>query len=291
VTQEGFDEFTFDLDDEWILDTAHFDALPFVFEGLADEPEPEDAEPQISRADELQQEWGTELGQLWRLPSRTEGQEHRLICGDCTDATVVERVMGGEKAGVTLTDPPYNVGKDYGEATDDGRADYAQWSLLWLGNCPSDCVVFTPGMVNLSMWYDLRRPRWLCSWRKSNQVSHSALGGFNTWEPLIVYGKQPKIVPHDSWDIPMRQEMDKINPEHPVAKTLVAWQEFVSDFTELKSIVYDPFSGSGTTIIAAENLSRQCRAVEISPGYVAVALQRYKDAFGIEPELIQQIQE
>jgi DNA modification methylase len=50
--------------------------------------------------------------------------------------------------------------------------------------------------------------------------------------------------------------------------------------------IYEPFSGSGTTIIAAENLSRQCRAVEISPAYVAVALQRYRDAFGIEPELI-----
>jgi DNA modification methylase len=52
-------------------------------------------------------------------------------------------------------------------------------------------------------------------------------------------------------------------------------------------VVYAPFNGTGPELIAAENLSRQCRAVEISPGYVAVALQRYKDAFGIEPELIQ----
>lgn len=50
--------------------------------------------------------------------------------------------------------------------------------------------------------------------------------------------------------------------------------------------VYEPFAGSGTTIIAAENLGRQCRAVEIAPGYVAVALQRYADAFGIQPELV-----
>jgi hypothetical protein len=48
----------------------------------------------------------------------------------------------------------------------------------------------------------------------------------------------------------------------------------------------DPFLGSGTTLIAAENLSRQCRAVELSPGYVAVALQRYLGTFGIEAELI-----
>ena len=53
------------------------------------------------------------------------------------------------------------------------------------------------------------------------------------------------------------------------------------------AVVIEPFCGTGTTIIAAENLSRQCRAVEISPAYVAVALQRYLDAFGIRAELVE----
>jgi DNA modification methylase len=57
--------------------------------------------------------------------------------------------------------------------------------------------------------------------------------------------------------------------------------------TTLCQHIYDPFLGSGTTIIAAENLGRQCRAVEISPGYVAVALERYQATFGIEPELVE----
>ena len=52
------------------------------------------------------------------------------------------------------------------------------------------------------------------------------------------------------------------------------------------AIVYEPFSGSGTTIIACENLSRRCRAVEISPGYVAVALQRWADHTGKTPVLL-----
>ena len=51
-------------------------------------------------------------------------------------------------------------------------------------------------------------------------------------------------------------------------------------------IVYEPFSGSGTTLIACERLSRKCRAVEISPGYVAVAIQRWVDMTGGVPELI-----
>ncbi len=69
-------------------------------------PEPvQDVEPQIDRAEELRQKWGVESGQMWRLG------EHRIICGDCTDAAVVARVMGGEKAALCFTSPPYNAGK------------------------------------------------------------------------------------------------------------------------------------------------------------------------------------
>jgi DNA modification methylase len=50
--------------------------------------------------------------------------------------------------------------------------------------------------------------------------------------------------------------------------------------------VYDPFLGSGTTIIACERLSRKCRAMEIDPGYVAVAIQRWADATGKMPKLL-----
>ena len=53
-----------------------------------------------------------------------------------------------------------------------------------------------------------------------------------------------------------------------------------------KGLVYEPFSGSGTTIIACEQLGRKCRAIEISPAYVAVALQRWADATGKTPKLV-----
>ena len=63
-------------------------------------------------------------------------------------------------------------------------------------------------------------------------------------------------------------------------------QRAIENHSRTGQVVLDMFLGSGTTIIAAENLSRQCRAVELSPGYVAVALQRYATAFGIDAELI-----
>jgi DNA modification methylase len=61
---------------------------------------------------------------------------------------------------------------------------------------------------------------------------------------------------------------------------------FIEAYTDSGDLVYEPFSGSGTTIIACERLGRRCRAMEISPGYVAVALQRYKDATGKTPKLL-----
>ena len=53
------------------------------------------------------------------------------------------------------------------------------------------------------------------------------------------------------------------------------------------SFVHEPFSGTGTTIIACENLKRKCRAIEISPAYVAVAIQRFVDTFQVDPVLLQ----
>lgn len=61
---------------------------------------------------------------------------------------------------------------------------------------------------------------------------------------------------------------------------------FVKAFTDERDTVYEPFSGSGTTIIACEQLGRKCRAIEISPAYVAVALQRWADATGKTPRLV-----
>src|SRR3990170_118829 len=67
---------------------------------------PEDPGAQMDRAEELREKWGVELGQLWQLG------EHRLICGDCTDPAVVERMMQGEKAVLCHADPPYGMGKE-----------------------------------------------------------------------------------------------------------------------------------------------------------------------------------
>ena len=68
-------------------------------------------------------------------------------------------------------------------------------------------------------------------------------------------------------------------------KPVEMWVYGIKNHTKQGDILYEPFSGSGTTIIACEQLNRKCRAIEISAGYCAVALQRFFDATGITPEL------
>lgn len=282
-----------------------------------EEPEPEDAEPQISRADELREQWGVEPGQLWRLPSRVEGQEHRLICGDCTDGAAVERVMVGERAEMVWTDPPYGVAvgdknKFLNSIARSNRVEenlendtldepaLAQMLCVAFDGAISKCLsggawyVAAPAGPLHVLFGQILKDRGI--WRQTiqwvkNNATFSPMGVDYHWqaEPIFYgwlpgaghryYGgrKQTTV-----WNI----DRPSKSPEHPTMKPVELVQRAVGNSSRSGEVVYDPFLGSGTTIIAAENLSRQCRAVEISPAYVAVALQRYVDAFGIEPELV-----
>jgi len=293
TTQDGWDEFTADMGD-WPQLNAQFDALPFVFDSLGEpEQEPEDAEPKISRADELREQWETELGQLWRLPSRTPGHEHRLICGDCTDAAVVEKVMGGNAIDLILTDPPYGINvvqKDTGTIGASKWADVNFYAPVEGDDRPYD-PTYILGLDGNKIifggnYFASKLPDSRCwiVWDKNNTGNYFADAelAWTSFETSV------RLYKH-TWNGLVREGERRLEGKrriHPTQKPVGLFMSILSDYSDAEDIVSDFYSGSGTTIIAAENLSRQCRAVEISPAYVAVALQRYVDAFGIEPELV-----
>lgn len=243
---------------------------------FGEQPDPvEDVEPQIDRAEELREKWGVELGQLWQLG------EHRLICGDCTDAAVVERVMGGEKADTLVSDPPYGIGYKYAEYDDTDNAQNLELvQKAWhLGPAPK---VWTCGLSNLSR--DLRwnaKAKVLCWWRKFARA-RNGLGGASTWEPILVVGVSGGTLPNDHIEM-MTDRVEGLLDLHTCPKPIGLFTHLIRHLAG--NIVYDPFLGSGTTLIACEQLGRQCRAVEISPGYVAVAIQRWADATGGTPRV------
>jgi DNA modification methylase len=265
-----------------------------------------DAEPQIDRAEELREQWGVELGQMWRLPSRTEGQEHRIICGDCTIAAVVERVMGGEKAHMMFTDPPYgvdytgghfhsgdvNIKRERERLAGDKTDMYTRFLPVVLPFVDGPCYVWFASSVGKPVYDAVLgygcEIHAMIVWNKTN-ATYAAMNAQykQRHEPLLYFKPNGSTLrwtgPTNEctvWDIPR----DSINEYHPTQKPVALASRAIGNHDA--PVVADFFAGSGSTIIAAENLSRQCRAVEISPAYVAVALQRYSDAFGITPELI-----
>ena len=276
----------------------------------------EDTEPQEDRAEELRQAWGVESGQLWQLG------DHRLICGDCTDAAVVERVMGGEKFDLCVTSPPYNSGNGgyktdyygktkrfYREDGDDRTED--EWVIFCdsvLGVCGAiSASDESPVVLNVMYTARCRSGYGKCvfggnhpftvketiCWDKGMGFPSASKGILSrNWELVFVLSKGERYfttqgdneVRWAKWDISRPNEQAE---NHKAVFPIELPAKAIVDFSKTGAIVYEPFSGSGTTIIACENLNRKCRAVEISPGYVAVALQRWADHTGRTPELIE----
>ena len=250
-----------------------------------------DAEPQVDRAEELRERWGTATGQLWRVGA------HRIICGDCTDAEVVARVMGGERADLLLSDPPYgklrifnktgavgNAGnnlakvKEYGAYHGEGAFDIEPMlkaieglydkAIIWGGNYFANILPITPS--------------WLVWDKRAGEHNLFYAECELAWSNLGITAKVFDFV----WQGMIRQG-ESIEREHPTQKPVKLY-EWCLTLAENAKTVFDPTLGSGTTMVACENLGRRCRAVEISPAYTAVCLQRMATAFpGIVIERIE----
>jgi hypothetical protein len=261
----------FELDDllDWGFEPKELDLDLWA----KDEP-PDDPGAQIDKAEELREKWGVESGQVWQLG------EHRLVCGDCTDADVVARVMQGEKAQLTLTDPPYGLGEkkksgkndynEYDDTLDNLRKLAGAW--LPLAREISPVVVFFPGVTNAWLY---PQADWVMCWFYAGGQLRSPWG-FNCWQPLLCYGKDPML------QAGMGRHPDAIvhserasSDEHPCAKPISFWCWLLERVTLQGETILEPFGGSGTTIIAAAKTGRVCRAMEISPRYCDVVRRRW----------------
>lgn len=250
-------------------------------------PPAEVAEPQINRAEELRKEWKVESGQLWVLG------EHRLLCGDSTKRDDVDRVMSGQKASVCLTDPPYGLGatkasgKNSYDEYKDTRTNLEDLARKWLpiAREVAPVVCFSPGVTNAWIYPEAS---WVMCWFYGGGQLRSSWG-FNCWQPFLCYGKDPSLGSGNGCRpdaVDMNTPANAGDIDHPCPKPTKLWAWLIERLSfDRTDTFYEPFSGSGTTIIACEQLGRKCRAIELSPGYVAVTLQRFKDATGKTPTL------
>ena len=243
---------------------------------------PEDVEPQIDKAEELREKWQVQTGQLWQLG------EHRLICGDCTDKAVVERLLGDDKPSLMVTDPPYGVEyeSEKGVVTNDDRFDWSDAYNLFSGDV---AYVWHGERTSLDVGINLRscgfEIRSRIVWVKPSLTM--GRGHYHFQHEGAWYAVKTGAVSH--WCGDHKQStvwnIDRENHQHPTVKPIECMERPIKNHES--EFVYDPFLGSGTTLIACERLGRKCRAVEISEGYVGVALQRYYDMTGVSPVLME----
>ena len=279
----------------WRADVGALDAM------LAAEKEaPEDVGPQIDRAEELRQKWGVEPGQLWQLG------EHRLICGDCTDREVVERVMGGEVGDLLLTDPPYGINLD----TDlsEIKTDWKGWKGQGGKYAPviGDDKAFDPSTLfrdfgdcqEMFLWGadyyadaipDRQTGSWLVWDKRVNQQDKDSLSWSIGSEFELCWSKvrHKREVIRKLWSGLYGTETQDVRSRvHPTQKPVEVIEWILEKYSEQGALVVDPFLGSGTTMVAAQRLRRRCFGIEIDPGYCAVTLERMH-GLGVTPVLIE----
>lgn len=232
--------------------------------------------------------------------------QHKLICGDCTDAATVARVMGGERAQLVFTDPPYGVDYEGGRNPDSNvprQKLSGDKSGALYGACMKATIPFCENNAAWYLWFagTVGKPvydavaaagysvRAMIVWNKIDAHYGNFMAQYMQKHEPCLYCVKGAPVWHGAtnevtvWDVkqPTRNEF------HPTEKPVELAEKAIRNSSDAGAIVADWFLGSGTTIIACENLGRKCRAVEISPGYVGVALERFFQHTGIRPVLLE----
>jgi len=288
-----------DVDETWLSDLQFSEKeLAELVASTQEQEIIEDEVPEPS-ADPI-----TKLGDVWTLGV------HRLICGNSTDAKTVDRLFNGVMPNVMITDPPYGVkldqswrdkalgdkamGRGNARVVDnDDRADWtATWQLfkgdvayVWHASRYTDVVIKSLRDSGFEICQQL-------IWNKSIMVMGRCDYHFKH-EPCWYAVRKGK--PH-GWigDRKQTTVIDSPSPnhimsgstedktDHPTQKPIACMGNLLRNH---RGDVYDPFLGSGTTLIAAEQLDRTCYGMELSPAYCDVIVERWEKLTGKKARL------
>ncbi len=240
----------------------------------------------------------TQAGDVWILG------DHRLVCGDCTDPAAVAACLGQERPHLMVTDPPYGVeydanwrnkafradgsaigGMAIGKVANDDRADWREAYALFPGDVayvwhPAGAkqVEFYNSLV--ASGFDIRTQ---IIWAKSQFVI--GRGAYHAQHEPCWYAVRRNRGGHWAGDRKQSTlwQIDKPRKSetgHSTQKPVECMRRPIENNSSPGQAVYEPFSGSGTTIIAAEQTGRRCLAIELNPLYVDVAIKRWQDFTG-----------
>ena len=254
-----------------------------------------DAPPQVDRADELRKLWQVEPGQLWRIG------EHRLAVGDCTNPSIMDALLQGEKPRYGIQDPPYGISvvagsKSFGSVAGSKSFGSVGGSNIVRANKyvpivdddkpydPTYILGICPDTVlwGANYYSDKLPPKkgWLVWDKKGKDWDDNFSDCELAWTPFNVVTKIYRYL----W-MGIVQEGPRETRVHPTQKPVGLYVNIINELFTEPGLIVDFYGGSGTTMLACENARRVCRMAEISPAYCGVILQRMRDAFpGIEIE-------
>lgn len=227
---------------------------------------------------ELPDEAASKLGDVFQLGN------HRLMCGDSTNKEQVLQLVEGVQGIICITDPPYGLGDSKSEKNNYSHYDDTRDNLITLIDgflhlaldlCQT--AVLTPGNANLRLYPE---PIWTMAWF-TPAGSGRGPWGFCCWQPILCYGPD-QMLKNGKGGHPDAIVHTEVSEKlgHPCPKPIQFWSWLIDRCTIESQSVYDPFGGSGTGIIACEQLGRSCYMMELDPRYCDVIIKRWEQFTG-----------
>ena len=227
--------------------------------------------------------------------------EHRLLCGDSTDSDQVAKLMNGQKADMVFTSPPYNANTKAGQGDifnkkksvklySDGYSDNMESSeyLNFIKSVLNNCFLFTDGHIFWNVSYNANSRfeyikqienhlnyliEQIC-WKKSSTIPFKG-SLMRDWEPIYVFSTNSKLLGLDSvhsnhWEISNTNSQQN---NHKACFPVELPSRAIKINNSYK-LIYEPFTGSGSTMVAAHQLERKCYGMELDPKYCQVIIDR-----------------
>lgn len=249
-------------------------------------------------------------GDIWVLGN------HRLLCGDARDGAAYDLLLGGDRASLIFTDPPFNVAIS-GHASRSVQKRDREFAMAVGEMTPQDFIDFQISVFrHLAAYSEDGSIHFVCmDWRHMGELlaaghkvyaellnvcvwakTHFGMGSFYRSQHELVFvwkaGEAPHLnnLPHRSggrsrsnvWQYPnvVRAGQSEEYGFHPTVKPVQLVADAIKDCSKRNGIVLDPFVGSGTAVIAAERTGRRARAMDIDPRYVDVCVRRWQSYTG-----------
>lgn len=234
--------------------------------------------------------------------------EHRLLCGDAKDASNIKRLIGDNRVSLIVTDPPYGVGYVEGKAdltkikkhnkkitNDHNQTDeeYCQFTKDWLS-------VIKPYLARKNSFYIFNSDKMIFALRDGLVDAEYRLTQLLIWiKNNVVVGRLHYLPQHEliaygwygSHDFYKAKDKSILvypkpnkSPLHPTMKPVGLLRNLILNSSKIGDYIYDPFGGSGSTLIACEQTKRRCFMVELDPEYCQVIIDRFQKVADIKAE-------